>query len=122
MAQRARARGPPGVKRRGFGHEAEDEQRGEEGAGDVAEDDGDDGGGLVAAGGARHDHVGGDGGGQAGRGEEADEDGEGWRAGGEGAGGEGDVNDSYYGVVSILSTYIYIPKSGHLMRQSLTDI
>lgn len=82
VPQRARARGPPGVEGRGRGHEAEDEQRGEEGAGDVAEDDGDDGGGLVAAGGARHDDVGGDGGGQAGRGEEADEDGEGWGAGG----------------------------------------
>lgn len=93
ITQACGARGPPLVKRPARGEEGVDEQGGEEGTDDVAVQNGYDGCSIVAAGGAGHDNVGGDGGGDAGRGEHADDDGDGGRPALEGAGREGDVKD-----------------------------
>ncbi|KAM9879065.1 hypothetical protein VDGL01_06907 [Verticillium dahliae] len=90
-AQRRRARGLPGRKGRRLGEECEDERRREEGAEHVAENDLDDGGRLVAAGGARHDHVGGNRRRQARRHQHADEDARVEHAVTQGAGGDRDV-------------------------------
>lgn len=101
VAEGARVRGPPVVKRAVARDEAVDEDGREEGAGRVADDDGDDGRGLVAAGGARHDDVGGDCRREAGRREHAEDDGRGGRAVAEGAGCEADVDE--YWVLCVVS-------------------
>lgn len=99
-AERARVRGLPVPELVRLGDEAVDEARGDEGAQDVADDDLDDGRRVVAARGARHDHVGRDGRRETGGDNHADDDGRGEDAIAEAACGDYDVDYDFCHSVS----------------------